>query len=653
MAYDELHSTLSVVYADHSLITWDVSDLSRVSILSSHNYHSACIWAVDTYQGDLTSGSTLVTCSNDDTIRIWSLDLGPLSNSSLECHLQKAIKIQNNEGLDSDKAGVKCVKVNSGENFIASGDRHGNIRVHNTTNYEEICKIEAHDAEIMSLQFAPGDKYLASGSRDRLIHLFDVENQFEFLTTVEEHSSCVTSVDFLSTGEDDFLVSSGADRSIISRKVVKDDGQVSVTRCQHIVCKTVPYDMVVGGSQPPNRIMVACQDRAVRSYPSDCPNSKPKLMKGSASDDGTLYKMTLDRSGSYYATSCSDKTIAVFNYQTGEMISTLVGHSDLVTGLVFSHDCQFLISVSGDSCIFVWRLPKKVSNTMASKLNMSTLTDDTQCCPEETKDEEFGSPSKIFDNVEESLSPDPSYRFSVGKLPIWARKKVLPDCQSSKSSSTSVQSPRGKWATKVVDNEDSEVNVLSRFEEQDDEPKIGSVEKTKKHLFCTDDDNEEFQVNAIDAETLRKSQKELSLPPSLETSASCQDDDDTNTSASFCDKPDCVLNINICEDDSSTEVSRKLTSISKAWREGTTPVQQRKQGVSIGKLLATNQLHALLQNVTPAKSPILSVNKEVSPRENSAKTLCHKPELSDVTFTQKLDAESDTMTRETIRVSSN
>ena len=68
-------------------------------------------------------------------------------------------------------------------------------------------------------------------SNSAQVHLFDAYNNFQFLTTVDEHSSCVTSVDFLTSGGEDILVSSGADRSIICRKVVTDsDGGVTLSR---------------------------------------------------------------------------------------------------------------------------------------------------------------------------------------------------------------------------------------------------------------------------------------------------------------------------------------------------------------------------------------------------------------------------------------
>ena len=72
-----------------------------------------------------------------------------------------------------------------------------------------------------------------------------------------------------------------------------------------------------------------------------------KTFKSSDSEDGTLIKVVLDRSGIYCATSCTDKTLAIYDYHTGELMATMAGHSELVTGLAFSNDCRHLIS--GDS----------------------------------------------------------------------------------------------------------------------------------------------------------------------------------------------------------------------------------------------------------------------------------------------------------------
>nr|KAF6485834.1 mitogen-activated protein kinase binding protein 1 [Rousettus aegyptiacus] len=46
----------------------------------------------------------------------------------------------------------------------------------------------------------------------------------------------------------------------------------------------------------------------------------------------------------------------------------MFGHSEIVTGMKFSNDCKHLISVSGDSCVFVWRLSSEMTISMRQRL---------------------------------------------------------------------------------------------------------------------------------------------------------------------------------------------------------------------------------------------------------------------------------------------
>ena len=144
--------------------------------------------------------------------------------------------------------------------------------------------------------------------------------------------------------------------------------------------------------------MTACQDRNIRVY-SVSGAKQTKTFKGSASEDGTLIKVVLDRSGIYCATSCTDKTLAIYDYHTGELMATMAGHSELVTGLAFSNDCRHLISVSGDSCIFVWRLPGEMVATMQARLAASPNKNASRTyitSPLGIESEEFGSPPPEF-----------------------------------------------------------------------------------------------------------------------------------------------------------------------------------------------------------------------------------------------------------------
>jgi len=88
LAFDERNNKLTCVYNDHSIYVWDVRDIRRVGKSHSFLYHSACIWGVEMYPagpesiGRMPPGS-FVTCSSDDTIRVWNLEKDVSPNDTL------------------------------------------------------------------------------------------------------------------------------------------------------------------------------------------------------------------------------------------------------------------------------------------------------------------------------------------------------------------------------------------------------------------------------------------------------------------------------------------------------------------------------------------------------------------------------------------
>lgn len=88
LAFDERNNKLTCIYNDHSIYVWDVRDIRRVGKSHSFLYHSACIWGVEMYPigaesvGAMPLGS-FITCSSDDTIRIWNLEKDISPNDTL------------------------------------------------------------------------------------------------------------------------------------------------------------------------------------------------------------------------------------------------------------------------------------------------------------------------------------------------------------------------------------------------------------------------------------------------------------------------------------------------------------------------------------------------------------------------------------------
>lgn len=121
-------------------------------------------------------------------------------------------------------------------------------RINEVRDLQEVCRIEAHDAEVLCLEYTrqdSGHKLLASASRDRLIHVFSVEEvtiticlfisnpffltcfnhfcilskDYNFVQTLDDHSSSITAVRFLNSHQQLQMVSCGADKSIIFRQL--------------------------------------------------------------------------------------------------------------------------------------------------------------------------------------------------------------------------------------------------------------------------------------------------------------------------------------------------------------------------------------------------------------------------------------------------
>ncbi|XP_040920240.1 mitogen-activated protein kinase-binding protein 1-like [Toxotes jaculatrix] len=398
VTYDPISHWLSCVYNDHSLYVWDVRHVGRVGKVHSALFHAASVWDLEVFPdapGEMGSGlssGAFLSCSADNTIRLWHMEDCSQSHSHyqniLSRDLLNIIYIDGNTAalldpecvtnVNADKSGdgqttesrmgIRTICVSPDGKHLASGDRNGILRVHDLSSMEEILKVEAHDAEILCLEYSnPGTglNLLATASRDRLIHVLDAEDDYSLLQTLDEHSSSITAVRFAANDNKVRMISCGADKSIYFRTAHKTDRGTEFRRSHHMVRKTTLYDMCVDPTC--KYAAVGCQDRCIRIFNISSGKQK-KLYKGSLSEDGSLLRVQIDPSGQYVATSCSDKNISIFDFYTGECVATMFGHSEIVTGMKFTNDCKHLISVSGDSCVFVWRLAPELTISMRERL---------------------------------------------------------------------------------------------------------------------------------------------------------------------------------------------------------------------------------------------------------------------------------------------
>ncbi|OMO85146.1 hypothetical protein CCACVL1_10386 [Corchorus capsularis] len=474
---------LVVVYGDHSLHIWDFheeNEATRTFVLSSH---SACIWDIknlcceNMHDPSLmcaakgcSGGVSFATCSADGTIRLWDLVLQPhllgdaVDNNSLITEPVGVINIVSAGSFEIDTVdtnfsnqGFRSMAVSSDGKYMAVGDCEGNLHIYDLHNSDYTCIKDCHDAEILSLSFslssAEGvdcggetDKHylLASGGRDRIIHLYDVKRNFELIESIDDHSAAVTSVKLACNGCK--IMSCSADRSLVFRDVSLTDGRCKVSRRHHqMASHGTVYDMSV---DPVMKVVVTVgQDKKINTF--DIVSGKLIRSFKQSKDFGDPIKVTMDPSGSYLVCSFSNKSICVYDFMSGEMIAQAVGHGEVATGIIFLPDSKHMVSVSGDGCIFVWKLPARFASRMLQKVkeNSVSLSPRTLNMPvgfsraiivgERYQAQPYRTISKDALPAESSSQPGQranhhglgsqetfAFRLSISRLPKWAQDKV-------------------------------------------------------------------------------------------------------------------------------------------------------------------------------------------------------------------------------------
>ncbi|XP_043975793.1 WD repeat-containing protein 62 isoform X2 [Gambusia affinis] len=471
LTFDPRGQRLSCVYTDHSVYVWDVADVKNARRLHSALYHSSCVWNIQVYpelqdpsQACLPPSSFL-TCSSDNTIRLWHSDAPIRHRNQYSQDLLKILYVGEDvqrlqaagERAEADgpdgKAGIRVLGISPDGKHLAAGDRCGNLRIFDLESLTELLKIEAHDSEVLCLEFSPlssGVKLLASASRDRLIHIFNQEKNYNLQQTLNDHSSSITAVKFTGQSPEVQLVSCGADKSIYVQTAEKTPGGSLFSRRHHVVEKTTLYDMDLDPTG--TRVSVACQDRNLRVYSVET-GKLERSLKGSASDEGALLKVHSDPSGSFFATSCSDKNIGIFDTETGDCVATLFGHSELVSCMRFSQDCRHLISASGDSCVFVWRLDPQMSSTMRKRRAPGPSGPRQPSIRRETFITVPASQLPLAEEEEDQRTPGrpepPAETLLLetnGKMPMWFRKLADAEASSIDQSEAEPSQVRSRWA---------------------------------------------------------------------------------------------------------------------------------------------------------------------------------------------------------------
>jgi len=376
---DEQNNLLIAVYSDRSMITWDIKNLAKITMKRSTLPHSAPINDIQIMPSTNPNITKFATCSSDCTIRCWNInennqnisdqprnifckELSQIIYTSSEHSHFKLRAIQQSVVINQDGQ-MRCLKISPDGRFVACGDQNGALKIYDTQNKWNLCKdIQAHNGEITCIDFVYDNeiKWMATGSRDRLIHIFDCANDFSRISSVEDQNSAIVALSLaIDKSELDperriRLITCGADKWIIFRTVSTSGiatkyHQENDKQCKPLCLTVNPYTLqaIVGQEKK----------ISVWKIPSGKPLRTFELKVESGSHPISNISIIVDPTSSIIITSCSDKVIKARDFTNGKCILKIT-NAGYTSAIALTNDLKKLITVSMEGCIMIWSLPE-------------------------------------------------------------------------------------------------------------------------------------------------------------------------------------------------------------------------------------------------------------------------------------------------------
>ncbi|TYJ52882.1 hypothetical protein B9479_006517 [Cryptococcus floricola] len=176
---------------------------------------------------ELGRGKFLFTASQDRTIKMW--DLSPLSLSSPP---SEPIRPRSMATLRAHEKDINSLDIAPNDKFLVSGSQDKSVKLYTIDytppksegqgaegGFKNLGTCNGHRRGVWTVRFSRNDKVVASGSADKTIKLWSLDD-FTCLKTFEGHTNSVLRVDYMSNGQQ--LVSSSSD-GLVKLWNIKDE----------------------------------------------------------------------------------------------------------------------------------------------------------------------------------------------------------------------------------------------------------------------------------------------------------------------------------------------------------------------------------------------------------------------------------------------
>ncbi|XP_077176091.1 WD repeat, SAM and U-box domain-containing protein 1 [Paroedura picta] len=290
------------------------------------------------------SSSFLATCSLDKTIRLYFLsNFEQLPYSPLKGHTYA----------------VHCCCFSPSGHILASCSTDGNTILWNTQNGLKLAVLEHPSRNPVRIcRFSPDSSYLVSGAADGSVILWNVQSLKVYRSGSVKDGSLVACAfapngSFFVTGSScgDLTVWDDKMRCLYNEKA----HDLGVTCCDF-------SSQVVSGNKQEFQMASSGQDNVIKiwivsSADPICMELRCKhILSGHTAP---VLSCAFSCDGQTLISGSVDKTVIVFETNTGNILHTLTQHTRYVTTCAFAPDIPLFATGSMDKCVNIWQFEPK------------------------------------------------------------------------------------------------------------------------------------------------------------------------------------------------------------------------------------------------------------------------------------------------------
>ncbi|KAF7972847.1 hypothetical protein HWV62_16962 [Athelia sp. TMB] len=332
--------------ADGSLIVCGSKEDGRISIWTS----TAADDAPEVREGhnDIILGLALsknnkylVSCSADQTVRLWDLTTNTSDFLSIESD-------------DEEPPDAFCVAISSTGKRIAAGLADGDIAIWDGRTREFLGPLEGHEAYVgvAALDFSPDDKILVSGADDCTVRLWDLATGAQIWKRPRRHDKMVQSVAFSHDGS---RIAAGSGDGCVriwdaspQQKTWKRDPVPDMETLGWAMAMSSDGKRIASGVTTDHTIIVW--------NPAGDPAEQLVL----TGHKGAIETISFSLDGLTLASGSQDSDISIWDVESGDLREKLSGHQGYVLALCYSPgDSSRIVSGSNDKTVRVWAIGGK------------------------------------------------------------------------------------------------------------------------------------------------------------------------------------------------------------------------------------------------------------------------------------------------------